>query len=80
MKPPQDTHIHSGRNLCSKITNQKTTVNMNNQQAHPIFNNKYEIIKSLGEGNTSKVYLAKLIGTENYSAIKILKEEFLRRD
>ena len=53
---------------------------MNNQQAHPIFNNKYEIIKSLGEGNTSKVYLAKLIGTENYSAIKILKEEFLRRD
>ena len=24
MKPPQDTHIHSGRNLCSKITNQKT--------------------------------------------------------
>ena len=53
---------------------------MNNQQAHPIFNNKFEIIKSLGEGNTSKDYLAKLIGTENYSAIKIVKEEFLRRD
>merc|ERR1711981_517778 len=53
---------------------------MATQQAHPIFNNKYEIIKSLGEGNTSKVYLGKLIGTEQYAAIKILKEEFLRRD
>merc|ERR1712045_937811 len=40
----------------------------------------YEILKSLGEGNTSKVYLGKLIGTEQYAAIKILKEEFLRRD
>merc|ERR1712051_881151 len=38
------------------------------------------IIKSLGEGNTSKVYLAKQIDTENYAAIKILKEEFLNRD
>merc|ERR1711981_1034766 len=53
---------------------------MTTQQAHPIFNNKYEIVKSLGEGNTSKVYLAKLIGSEDYAAIKILKEEFLRRD
>ena len=52
----------------------------NNSPAHPIFNDKFEIIKSLGEGNTSKVYLAKQIGTEDYSAIKILKEEFLRRD
>ena len=47
---------------------------------HPIFNDKYEILKSLGEGNTSKVYLGKLIGTEQHAAIKILKEEFLRRD
>lgn len=29
--------------------------------SNPIFNNKYEIIKSLGEGNTSKVYLAQAI-------------------
>ena len=47
---------------------------------HPIFNDKYEILKSLGEGNTSKVYLGKLFGSEQYVAIKILKEEFLRRD
>jgi serine/threonine protein kinase len=48
--------------------------------SHPVFNGKYEILKSLGEGNTSKVYLGKLIGSEEYAAIKILKEEFLRRD
>jgi serine/threonine protein kinase len=51
-----------------------------NRQSHPVFNGKYEILKSLGEGNTSKVYLGKELGTENYAAIKILKEEFLRRD
>ena len=50
------------------------------KQAHPVFNGKYEILKSLGEGNTSKVYLGKILGTEDYAAIKILKEEFLRRD
>lgn len=49
---------------------------------HPIFNNQYEILKSLGEGNTSKVYLARSITDQSAKqvAIKILKEEFLRRD
>jgi len=49
---------------------------------HPIFNNQYEILKSLGEGNTSKVYLARSINDQSAKqvAIKILKEEFLRRD
>ena len=28
---------------------------------HPVFNNKYEILSSLGEGNTSKVYLVRSI-------------------
>ena len=49
-------------------------------QSHPIFNEKYQILKSLGEGNTSKVYLGKALEGEDYVAIKILKEEFLRRD
>jgi len=53
---------------------------MCDRKTHPVFNDKYEILKSLGEGNTSKVYLGKLFGTEQYAAIKILKEEFLRRD
>jgi len=51
------------------------------RKSHPVFNNKYEILKSLGEGNTSKVYLGRALdGSEQYAAIKILKEEFLRRD
>ena len=45
---------------------------------HPVFNERYEILKALGEGHTSKVYLGKLIGQERYAAIKILREEFLR--
>ena len=47
---------------------------------HPVFNNEFEIIKSLGEGNTSKVYLARSIHNGSLTALKILKEEFLRRD
>ena len=37
----------------------KATVNQT--QKHPVFNDKYEIISSLGEGNTSKVYLCRSI-------------------
>ena len=47
---------------------------------HPIFNGEYQIVKSLGEGNTSKVYLARSNETGALVAIKILKDEFLRRD
>ena len=48
---------------------------------HPIFNDKYEIVKSLGEGNTSKVYLGRRINNPaEVVAIKIMKEEFLNRD
>ena len=59
----------------------QTTLSGSTAQAHPIFNGKFEILKSLGEGNTSKVYLGRLIGgNDQYAAIKILKEEFLNRD
>lgn len=47
---------------------------------HPVFNGEYDIIKSLGEGNTSKVYMGKSRESGELVAIKILKEEFLRRD
>jgi hypothetical protein len=40
---------------------QTTTQTPPPKQQHPIFNNTYEIIKSLGEGNTSKVYLGRSI-------------------
>lgn len=49
--------------------------------AHPVFNREFDIIKSLGEGNTSKVYLGRSKESAGEMvAIKILKEEFLRRD
>lgn len=49
--------------------------------AHPVFNNQYEILKVLGEGNTSKVYLGRSVNNyDKQVAIKILKEEFLTRD
>lgn len=48
--------------------------------AHPVFNGEYDIIKALGEGNTSKVYLGRSQQNGQLVAIKILKEEFLRRD
>jgi serine/threonine protein kinase len=60
------------------MTNNAT--NSESVAKHPVFNDKYEILKSLGEGNTSKVYLGRILGSENYAAVKILKEEFLRRD
>ena len=54
---------------------------MNTTAKHPIFNNQFEILKSLGEGNTSKVYLGRsLENPQAFAAIKILKEEFLHRD
>lgn len=51
------------------------------KQKHPIFNNEYEILSSLGEGNTSKVYLARsLKDPTKQVALKLLREEFLQRD
>ena len=57
-------------------TNQKPK-----KQDHPIFNKEYEILSSLGEGNTSKVYLVRSIKDPKKSyALKLLREEFLQRD
>jgi serine/threonine protein kinase len=43
-------------------------------QKYPIFNNKYEILQSLGSGSTSKVYLVRLISNPTqYFALKLLK-------
>jgi len=48
---------------------------------HPVFNGEYEILSSLGEGNTSKVYMARSIADpKKVVALKLLREEFLQRD
>lgn len=50
-------------------------------KVHPIFNKEYEILRSLGDGKTSKVYLCKSIkDPENKVAMKLLREEFLQKD
>lgn len=48
-------------------------------RTNTVFNNKYEILKILGEGNTSKVYLGKHIDEEKYVAIKILRSDYLQK-
>jgi serine/threonine protein kinase len=49
------------------------------QRKYPIFKGQYEIIQSLGNGNTAKVYLARhIFDPTNKIAIKILRDEFLK--
>ncbi len=51
------------------------------KQLGPVLNGKYTLLSTLGEGNTSKVYLASLVDEPSfYVAIKILKDEFLAKD
>lgn len=51
------------------------------KRKHPIFNGEYEILSSLGEGNTSKVYLCRsMADPKKQVALKLLREEFLQRD
>jgi serine/threonine protein kinase len=50
------------------------------KQKHPVFNGEWEILSSLGEGNTSKVYMARNLNNGNTVALKLLREEFLQRD
>jgi hypothetical protein len=41
------------------ISKYRNLYKMNAKQKHPIFNGEWEILQSLGEGNTSKVYLVR---------------------
>ena len=46
-----------------------------------IFNDQYEIMDSLGEGKTSKVYLCRsLVDPKQMMALKLLRDEFLSLD
>ena len=63
------------------ISNYLKLTKMNAKAKHPIFNNEWEILQSLGEGNTSKVYLVRnLADPKKLQALKLLREEFLQRD
>lgn len=59
----------------------KSPTKKTNKLKHPVFNGEYEILSSLGEGNTSKVYLVRSIKEpKKQFALKLLREEFLQRD
>lgn len=48
---------------------------------YPVFNKQFNILKSLGEGHTSKVYLAQSIAQPSLLvAIKVIKEEFIAKE
>lgn len=51
------------------------------RMTQPVLNGKYALLNRLGEGNTSKVYLAQTLDhTQQLVAIKIIKDEFLQKD
>ena len=63
------------------ISNYLQLTKMNAKAKHPVFNGEWEILQSLGEGNTSKVYLVRnLADPKKLQALKLLREEFLQRD
>jgi hypothetical protein len=48
---------------------------------YPLFNGEYEILTSLGEGTTSKVFKVRsLTDPKKCFALKLLREEYLRRE
>ncbi len=74
--------INSGINTPkSKIEGKPHLQQAAAQIMQPILNGKYALLNRLGEGNTSKVYLAKTIDqSQQLVAIKIIKEDFLTKD
>ena len=49
----------------------------NGSNNYPVLNGHFKLIKELGEGGTSKVYLGQSTKTGKKYAIKIVKSDFL---
>merc|ERR1719364_469789 len=65
----------------NQLQRMKSPTKKANKMKHPVFIGEYEILSSLGEGNTSKVYLVRSIKEpKKQYALKLLREEFLQRD
>lgn len=48
-----------------------------NSNKYPVFNGEYELLGSLGEGTTSKVYKARSLKDGKLVALKLLREDYL---
>ena len=68
------TAISHIENVPAKIVSPKTN------PSQPILNGKYLLLTRLGEGNTSKVYLGQTLESNQYVAIKIIRDDFLQKD
>lgn len=65
----------------NQLSRKKSPSKKADKLKHPVFIGEYEILSSLGEGNTSKVYLVRSIKEpKKQFALKLLREEFLQRD
>ena len=51
---------------------------MNKYEAQATFNGKYKVVKELGDGMSSTVYLCEEATSGNQVAIKIFKESYLQ--
>lgn len=50
------------------------------QSVHTVLDDRYDIRKQIGEGNTSKVYLCRDLQLNKSVAVKVIKDGFLRRE
>ena len=48
-----------------------------NTTKYPVFNGEYELLGSLGEGTTSKVYKTRSLKDSKMVALKLLREDYL---
>jgi serine/threonine protein kinase len=51
-----------------------------NSNKYPVFNGEYELLGSLGEGTTSKVYKARSLKDGKMVALKLLREDYLQKE
>jgi len=51
-----------------------------NSNKYPVFNGEYELLSSLGEGTTSKVYKARSLKDGKLVALKLLREDYLQKE
>ena len=59
----------------TKNTDSKT------KKAHPILNDKYEVVSSLGDGKTSRVYLCRDVKDQKIKvAMKLFRDEYLTKN
>lgn len=50
----------------------------NSKSKNTMFNGEWEVLSSLGEGNTAKVYKVRSVKDGKIAALKLIRERFLQ--